>query len=167
MKNILKAGVVAALCLSMGGCGDMGSGEKIGTVVMFRQHGIFCKTWEGEIIRGGFSGGSGVQGAPFYFTVEDPALVKQVQEALERQIEVKITFHTEMMTVCRSDSGDDFLTGIEFKTRPTTTVDTQVSGEVNTHASTPVQPQVAGTRDQQIQQLLETQAELIKKLAEK
>jgi len=102
MKSLKIAAVVAALCLT--GCGDAGDGQKIGTVIRFGTHGFFCKTWEGELIRGGFNGGTGATAGIFHFTVENPNIVPQIQKAMDDQTEVKITFHTERATFCRSDS---------------------------------------------------------------
>lgn len=99
--------------LLLGGCWDMGGGEKIGSVTRLQRTGAFCKTWEGEIIRGGLNSGSGVVGNAFHFTIEDDALAQQVQRAMEAQQEVKITYKKEAITLCRSDSDSYFLTKIE------------------------------------------------------
>ena len=95
------------------GCGDLGSGEKLGTIVKLSTHGFFCTTYEAQLIRGGMSNGSGAFGvAPFDFTIEDIRLVEQVKKAVEAQQEVKITYHEEMNSFCRSDSNSYFLTSI-------------------------------------------------------
>lgn len=107
---ILFAAVVMTALLA--GCWDMGSGEKIGTITRLSKRGVFCKTWEGEIIRGGLNSGSGVMGQAFHFTIEDEILAKEVEKAMNSQQEVKISYHMEGVTWCRSDSGDDFLTKI-------------------------------------------------------
>jgi hypothetical protein len=105
-------GLTVGVMLS--GCIDSGNGNKVGSVTKLAQEGVFCKTWEGQLIRGGFSNGSGVMGAPFEFTIENnPELVKKVAELMDSQQEVKITYRTEAMTLCRSDSYNHFLTDIE------------------------------------------------------
>ena len=91
----------------------MGGGEKIGSITRLQRTGVFCKTWEGEIIRGGLNSGSGVVGSAFHFTVEDDALAQQVQKAMEAQQEVKISYKQEGFTLCRSDSHNYFLTKID------------------------------------------------------
>ena len=108
--------VVAASCVW--GCGineNPGTGEKIGQIVRLNRTGILSSTWEGQLIRGGFTDGSGTVGAaPFHFTVpdNDGALVAQVQEALRNQQEVIITYEIEgIYGLTRSDGGV-FLTGI-------------------------------------------------------
>ena len=97
----------------LSGCWDMGGGEKIGSITRLQRTGAFCKTWEGEIIRGGLNSGSGVVGNAFHFTVEDDTLAQQVQKAMEAQQEVKITYNKEALSFCRSDSDSYFLTKIE------------------------------------------------------
>lgn len=110
----LKLTLLALLPLFLlSGCWDMGGGEKIGSVTRLQRTGVFCKTWEGEIIRGGLNSGSGVVGNAFHFTVEDDALAQQVQKAMEAQQEVKISYRVEGVTLCRSDSNSHFLTKIE------------------------------------------------------
>lgn len=109
MKKFLMLG----LLLPLVGCGDLGTLEKVGTIVRLQQHEFFCKTWEGQIIRGGFNAASGVMGAPYDFTIEDESLVQKVKDVMESQTEVKIRTHKEMNSFCRSDSESHFLTSIE------------------------------------------------------
>ena len=113
IRSVLTFLLIATSSILLTGCWDMGGGEKIGSITRLQRTGVFCKTWEGEIIRGGLNSGSGVVGTAFHFTVEDDALAQQVQKAMEAQQEVKISYHQEGFTLCRSDSGDDFLTKIE------------------------------------------------------
>ena len=44
-------------------------GSKIGRIVKLSKYGLFSKTWEGELIRGGLTDGSGVNGTSFHFTI--------------------------------------------------------------------------------------------------
>jgi len=126
----------------MAGCWDMGGGEKVGTITRLNKSGVFCKTWEAEIIRGGFNGGSGVMGQAFHFTIENADLVKEVEKYMNNQQEVKITYKMEGITFCRSDS-DNFLAKIEplnevnaptptgqGKEAPTVGVQTTVNSEI-------------------------------------
>lgn len=148
MRSISVAVLIAGLALV--GCKDTGSGEKIGVVTKIAKHGFFCKTWEGEIVRGGMTGGTGVNGQAFHFTVQDPALVEKVHESMLAQSEVKLTYRTEFSTVCKSESPDNaFLTNIEVLT--------------------PTAPQsgLVDTDDTLILQLLKVQAELISQLYNK
>ena len=121
------AGLALFLTFLLGGCWNMGGGEKIGSITRLQRTGVFCKTWEGEIIRGGLNSGSGVVGNAFHFTVEDDELAQQAQKAMETQQEVKITYKKEGFSFCRSDSDNYFLAKIEpldVVSRPPTQVDT-------------------------------------------
>jgi hypothetical protein len=113
IRSVFTALIAVFISLLLSGCWDMGGGEKIGSITRLQRTGVFCKTWEGEIIRGGLNSGSGVVGNAFHFTVEDDTLAQQVQKAMEAQQEVKITYKQEGVTLCRSDSHNYFLTKIE------------------------------------------------------
>jgi hypothetical protein len=101
------------------GCGcnihHPGKGQKIGQIVKLSYGGVFRDTWEGQLIRGGLSDGSGTVGiAPFDFTVEDKALIPIIQGYMSNQTEVIITYQTEgIYSVLRSNSGGDFLLSIQ------------------------------------------------------
>jgi len=113
----VKKLLLAVMALSLTGCWETGVNEKIGSITKLGRQGRIeaCKTWEGEIIRGGMSGGSGSFGASFGFTVEDLTLLPLLKEALNTPgSEVKITYRTEWMTFCRSESQDHFVTAVEF-----------------------------------------------------
>lgn len=115
MKKLLLLGLLPLLTA----CWDTGTGNKVGIITRLNKQGVFCKTWEGEIIRGGMNGGSGNFGQAFNFTVESDELAERVQKALDSQQEVKIYYRGEGATFCRSDSGNDFLTKIEaFHAKP-------------------------------------------------
>lgn len=111
--------IALVLILSIAGCGlpntSPGSGEKIGQVVKLSKQGILCKTWEGQLIRGGMVGGSGAFGTiPFDFTVESDELAQKVQKYMQDQTEVIVRYQVEgFYAWCRSDSMGHFLVGIE------------------------------------------------------
>src|SRR6185436_13736870 len=107
----MRLGIVLVILLALCSCGDYGTGEKIGTVIKLASQGVFCHTWEGTLIRGGMQGGSGAFGTqPFEFTVEDSQLLPQIQEALNGQYEIKLYYHAELMSFCRSDGDSHFVT---------------------------------------------------------
>jgi|ERR1017187_2799093 hypothetical protein len=113
--------LVALSCLSflfISGCWDTGSGEKVGQIIRLNRQGVFCKTWEAELIRGGLNNGSGAASTLFTFTIEDERLVPAVKDALDQQYEVKIHYNMEGVTYCRSDGDDHFLNGIEKLSAP-------------------------------------------------
>lgn len=115
MKRTLSLLVVALSAMFLAGCWETADGEKIGTITRLNRQGVLngCKSWEGEIIRGGLNTGSGVMGQAFHFTVENDALAKEVERMMNTQQEVKITYKQELVTFCRSDSNDVFLVKIE------------------------------------------------------
>jgi len=157
MKSSWK---IALICtpLFLGGCWDMGTGEKIGAITRLQRTGVFCQTWEGEIIRGGLNGGSGVVGNAFHFTVEDEALAKKVHEYMEKQQEVKITYRQEGATLCRSDSDNMFLTDIQ----PVGAVATPPTQSKELASPTPA-PTAVNSNDA-IVQLLQQNNELLQEL---
>lgn len=111
-----KLPLVILLAALLTGCGlnKPGDGEKVGQIVKLSKHGFFAKTWEAQIIRGGFSGGSGTMGQAFDFTVESDEQAAKVRAFMEAQTEVRIHYRTEgIYSVLRSDTGGDFLESIE------------------------------------------------------
>lgn len=115
MKRRLIIPLASLLLIS---CKDQGYGEKVGQIIKLNKQGFFCKTWEAELIRGGMNNGSGAASTLFDFTIEDPRLVAAVQDALDKQYEVKIHYNMEAATACRSDSNDHFLNSIERLSAP-------------------------------------------------
>lgn len=149
MKKLL---IAALMALSLTGCIENGTGEKIGVITKIAKQGFFCPTWEAEIIRGGFSGGSGVNGASFHFTVNSDAEAKLITEAMEGQKEVKIHYRSEVFTFCRTESGH-FMTELGIVDNKPKQEPSAV-GEVK-----------AGANKDVIVRLLQVQAELLKELA--
>jgi len=165
----IRIGITALVAvLALSGCIENGNGEKVGQITKVSKEGAVCPTWEAEIIRGGFSGGSGVQGQSFHFTIENnDALVKQVQDAMDHQREVKIHYRSEMFTACRSEH-DNFLVSLEIvgqgerKQGGLSMVD-----DAQTPGATPAATPAFGDVDPDVVQLLKVQAELIKRLEAK
>ena len=54
---------------------DPGEGSKIGRIVKVSHQGMFFKTWEATLVRGGLNDGSGVIGRAFEFTIEEVQLI--------------------------------------------------------------------------------------------
>lgn len=165
MKKLLA---LALIPLMLTGCGSRGNGDKIGVIVKMAQEGILCQTWEGEIVRGGMAGGTGVNGQSFHFTVEDQSLVKKLQDAMNDRKEVRIHYRRELATFCRSETDDNsFITDvtvIEQDTtspfQPTTKI-TPVTTEVQ---STPVTTD--NDRQDKILKLVQMQSQLINELVQ-
>jgi len=106
--------LLAVVALTSAACTtpNPGDGEKVGTIVKLSHEGIICTTGEGQLIRGGMAGGSGAFGVvPFDFTVPAP-LWAQAESAFDRQIEVKIHYHSAWSLACSSETGH-YLTAVE------------------------------------------------------
>lgn len=116
MKVVTLALLVVVLAVGPMACGvnpEPGESQKIGQVTSLHRIGMFCKTWEMQIQRGGFTQGSGVTGAPFNVTIESDSLVAKARAYMEANREVEITYQTEgLYWPCRSGSGGDFLKSI-------------------------------------------------------
>ena len=97
-----------------------GSGEKIGQIVRLSREGIFNTTWEGQLIRGGMSNGSGSFGTtPFDFTVESDSLADLVQQYMQDQTEVVVKYRMEGFTCAtKSGSNNHFLVSVAPAQRP-------------------------------------------------
>lgn len=112
----MKLRIVSVLVMALvsSGCWEYSKGEKIGTIIKLEQSGLFCKTWEATMIRGGFIDGSGVAGTTVsMFTIEREEMVPTVKRLMEQQKPVRAVFRREVATFCRSDSADTFLLAIE------------------------------------------------------
>lgn len=110
MKKILSI----LICLSLTACYQTQEGDKVGTITKLAKQGVIFGTWEGQIIRGGLSGGSGGFGQAFEFTVEKPEVLAQMQNAMNAQQEVRIHYHKEAITWLRSESGDYFVDSVQI-----------------------------------------------------
>lgn len=91
---------VLTICLLLSGCYEYSEGDRVGVVQKFSHKGIFNSTWEGEAAQEGFRAKSNSQGSAsntnvFVFTVEDPALVAQVQKAMNSGKPHKLTYVQE------------------------------------------------------------------------
>lgn len=90
-----------------------GDGEKVGQIVKLSKVGMSCKTWEGQIVRGGFSGGNGVNGQSFDFTVASDSLAHVLDSLMDKQTEVRIKYHTRgIASLCSNDTDNHFLTSV-------------------------------------------------------
>ncbi len=69
-------------------------GERVGVITKLSHKGLFCKTWEGEMNLGGFKNVSSKDNEGrsttsmvanvFEFSVTDPEIVAQIQEAMNQ-----------------------------------------------------------------------------------
>ena len=97
------------------GCWVTSEGQKTGIIVKFASEGLFAKTYEAELIRGGFDSGTGTIGKSFHFTIENLALADKAKNAFEKQKEVIIKYHKEAFTGCTRGETQIFLDDIIIK----------------------------------------------------
>lgn len=103
------------------GCGygiSSGTGKKIGQVVKIGEYGAVCTTYEGELMRGGFSGGTGVNGQAFHFSVKDKKLADELTKIMEDQQEIEVTYVKSVFSgPCSGDAGV-WVTGYRILSAP-------------------------------------------------
>lgn len=108
--KILSLSIASLLLFT--GCGEIAKGTKIGQVVKINESsGLFFKTVEIEMIRGGFNSGSGAQGSSLHFTVEndyDLSKLSLLKKAMIDGSEIEVDYHTEIVSFFRSDSNNNF-----------------------------------------------------------
>ena len=92
------------------------TGQKVGRIVKIAEEGLFFKTCEGELIRGGLVDGSGSLGGSFHFTIEDEYLKKLAMQAFEEQSEIIMRYRVDLVTsITRSECRNSyFVTNIEI-----------------------------------------------------
>ncbi len=146
------------------GCYDTGSGKKVGMITKVAQEGFFYKTYEASIQRGGFNGGTGVNGQAFGFTIENPELAKKVEDMMNRNAEVEISYKSEWITFARSENDNHFLVDIKEINAP---VQTNV-GNVNSKPNvvTDNVPKIRNDNDlnTQLLQMLQAQNQMLQVL---
>lgn len=86
---------------------------KVGQIIAVHNGGILNDTYEAEILRGGFSSGSGANGQAFWFTIEDPAMAEKASQYMTNQTEVVLNYRSQgVYSGCSSSSGGDFAVSI-------------------------------------------------------
>lgn len=117
MASVILLVIVSATLLVGCAINSPQDGQKIGRIVKLSKSGFVYTTLEGELIRGGFSDGSGSMGGSFHFTIEYTRLKEIAYDALEKQYEVIIFY--ECPGICsffRSEHGrSNFVTKIVKK----------------------------------------------------
>ena len=89
-------------------------GQKVGQIVKVSRSGFLNKTWEAELIRGGFAGGGGVNGTSFHFTISSDAMAEEAERSMEKQTEVVIGYRAPIaFWRLSSESNGQFLTSIK------------------------------------------------------
>jgi len=98
MKKVL---ILSLLTILLTGCYEIDNGEKVGNIVKLSREGFIVKTYEGELIRGNMSDGTGAFGKQFNFTIENKKVIETAEKAMNLGKEVKIKYHQELVTFLR------------------------------------------------------------------
>jgi hypothetical protein len=101
----------------LSGCLTYTEGEKVGYVISVFDSGLFVKTTEVTLIRGGLNSGDGTIGNNFHLTINNQSkndIYGKIIFAMKNNRKVKVYFHEEVFTWCRSDSGSYFIDDIEI-----------------------------------------------------
>ena len=106
--------LVFILAFASTGCTHLtGSGTKVGSVIKVSSEGLFFKTNEVEIVRGGMNGGSGsFSTTPLNGTVTDDAVLAQLRDALNNQYEVEVQYRDYLWTPISSDSASRYIVAV-------------------------------------------------------
>jgi len=99
---IVAAAVLCALYLWIVLHWSYSEGERAGYLQKLSKKGWLCKTWEGEIL---LSSMPGAIPERFAFTVRDPAVVKQLQNAMGQRVQLSYSQHVGVPTTCFGDTG--------------------------------------------------------------
>ena len=118
MKNLI---FVLLISLLLNGCIHYSDGYRTGKIIKFSNKGIICKTWEGEMLLGGFRKDSegNVEANNFTFSIdsenqEDQKIVDEILSAMDSGKRVKLHYSQEIFTSpCRS-STDYFIKKVEL-----------------------------------------------------
>jgi hypothetical protein len=91
-------------------------GERAGYLQKLSHKGWLCKTWEGEIL---LSSMPGAIPERFAFTVRDPAVVAQLQQAMGQRVQITYSQHKGLPTTCFGET-DYFVDKVHIGGQPAT-----------------------------------------------
>lgn len=96
----MKKLILGLLIIGLTGCYETEKGIKVGNIIKLAQEGGLIKTYEAQLIRGGMSNGTGAFSPhPFNFTIEKSNIIEKAKQAMDKQQEVKITYHREWIVM--------------------------------------------------------------------
>ena len=99
---IVAAAVLCALYLWTVLHWSYSEGERAGYLQKLSKKGWLCKTWEGEIL---LSSMPGAIPERFAFTVRDPNVVTQLQNAMGQRVQLSYSQHVGVPTTCFGETG--------------------------------------------------------------
>ncbi len=96
------------------GCLETENGEKVGSIIKVSKRGLFWKTWEVTIIKGGINDGSGSFSGTFDFMVLNENHIDKLKNYMDSRKEIKIKYHRVILTMpCRAGTNGYFLDDVE------------------------------------------------------
>lgn len=100
---------------SMSGCdATYSEGDRTGPITKFSNKGVLVKTWEGEMAMNNFKAtAQGGTDNTFAFSVKDPNIVHQIQEAQEDGGNYKLHYRQVFIANPFEMESDYIVTGIE------------------------------------------------------
>lgn len=102
-------------------------GIKTGIIVKVAEEGFLFPTNEAQLIRGGLSGGSGVNGQAFDFNIQDPKVLQDAIAALESGAEVEVEYERELIASMASRENHKDPTALRISVRVSKVVEQSLS----------------------------------------
>ncbi|GAB3467486.1 6-phosphogluconate dehydrogenase [Massilia terrae] len=97
LSLLIACAVLFALYIWFALSWSYSEGERAGYLQKLSHKGWLCKTWEGEIL---LSSMPGAIPERFAFTVRDPAVVTQLQQAMGQRVQLTYSQHKGLPTSC-------------------------------------------------------------------
>jgi hypothetical protein len=94
----------------LGGCYQSYSvGERTGVITKLSQKGLVLKSWEGEMVLGGISDGSGTFGGTWQFSCRDAALAEKLREVSESGQRVTLEYNEWLVSPVSIETSHEVL----------------------------------------------------------
>lgn len=99
--------------------GYYSSGERAGTISKFSERGYIFKTWEGQLMEGGYSGDTGSLSPRFWdFSAKSGEVVEKVRKALSTGERVTLQFEEKFVKFPWNGDTKYILTDVVFLGKP-------------------------------------------------
>ncbi len=99
--------------------GYYSSGERAGTISKFSERGYIFKTWEGQLMEGGYSGDTGSLSPRFWdFSAKNGEVVEKVRKALSTGERVTLQFEEKFVKFPWNGDTKYILTDVVFLEKP-------------------------------------------------
>lgn len=116
---LVLLGAVATAVIAGLGNFSISDGKRVGVVTKFSHKGIFCKTWEGDLLLGGQGT---VTSSHWEFSVDDKNVAEEINGAMDKQELVELLYHQQLFVFPWKGDTKYFVTGVKQIHRPATAV---------------------------------------------